>query len=222
MSEDNGRLSKADKADGEDDPARTCFVIAPIGSSSTSVRRATEGLVDTVIEPVLKEFDYTVEIAHRLSETGSINKQVITRLVKSDVVVAVLTGLNPNVMYELGVRHAARKPVISMALEGTSLPFDVVQERTIFYENDMQGVREARQDLRDHVETIHKEEIDNPVYRALEFDVMQNKLRDSGEEALATILGMLERILDQGPKYEKESDHKIETSKTTVLPLINP
>lgn len=203
MSNDNGEHDNA-RNQSEETSRKTCFVIAPIGASGTETRRATDGLVDTVINPVLVEFDYEVEIAHRISETGSINKQVITRLVDSDLVVAVLTDLNPNVMYELGVRHASRKPVISLALEGTALPFDVGQERTVFYENDMHGVKDARAMLRDHVDNIDDENIDNPIYRAIEFDLMERNLRESGDNAMADILDMLQRILNETQRSSRK------------------
>jgi len=63
------------------------------------------------------------------------------------LVVANLTGLNPNVMYELGYRHCVEKPVIVIALDGTKLPFDVKDGRTFFYKNSIAGARRLREDL---------------------------------------------------------------------------
>lgn len=113
--------------------------------------------------------DKNIAVAHRISTAGSINKQLITRIIEDDLVIANLTDLNPNVMYELAIRHAIRKPVIQICEDGTKLPFDIIDERTIFYTNDMLGVIELRDGLEKYVvEALIDKKPDNPIYRAIE------------------------------------------------------
>ena len=45
-------------------------------------------------------------------------------ILNADLVVADFTDLNPNALYELGIRHSTLKPVIHIAKAGTALPFD--------------------------------------------------------------------------------------------------
>ncbi len=145
---------------------KCCFVIAPIGRDNSDVRRETDGLSDAALIPVLQD-KYTVEVAHRIDASGSITRQVMEHLLQDDLVIAVLTRFNPNVMYELGVRHAAAKPVIVLAEEGPRLPFDLAAERTILYRNDLKGGIDIRDRLKRAL--VHAEsgdEPDNPVTRA--------------------------------------------------------
>ncbi|ATO28665.1 hypothetical protein [Bacillus atrophaeus] len=150
---------------------KTCFIVTPIGGDNTDVRRSAEGAIDAVIIPLLTKLGFdreNINVAHRMSQSGSINKQLITRILEDDLVIVNLTELNPNVMYELAVRHAVRKPVVQICEHGTDLPFDINDERTMFYTNDMTGVLELKENLLPLIKTaLEEEEIDNPIYRAI-------------------------------------------------------
>jgi hypothetical protein len=152
---------------------KKCFVVTPIGGQDSEIRRAADGVIDTVIKPVLEDFGFQVDVAHKMYNSGSINKQILNRIINDDLVVVNLTNLNPNVMYELGVRHAVRKPVVQICEHNTKLPFDITEERTIFFKNDMAGVIDLRDTFIKTVEMAINEEVpDNPIFRAIESDVI--------------------------------------------------
>ena len=126
---------------------KTCFVITPIGGDNTDIRREADGIIDEVLIPVLEEeLGFTVEVAHRVDASGSITQQVIQSVIESDFAICNLATLNPNVMYELALRHAARKPVVTIAPHGTSLPFDISDDRVVFYKNDIAGANQLKTD----------------------------------------------------------------------------
>ena len=112
-------------------PEKLCFVIAPIGEPDSDTRKRSDQVLKHVIEPPCQERGYNVVRADKTSQPGLITTQVIDKLLKAELVVADLTEHNPNVFYELAVRHAAQKPIIHLIEDGESIPFDVADFRTI-------------------------------------------------------------------------------------------
>lgn len=112
----------------------SCFVITAIGANNSEERRHTDLVLNYIIRPALKNYDVT-----RADEIGSpdmITDRVIGGILDAELAVADLSFLNPNVFYELGLRHMTEKPVILMAREGTHLPFDTAGANTIFFRAD--------------------------------------------------------------------------------------
>jgi hypothetical protein len=59
---------------------KTCFVISPLGSDNSEIRRNAEGLIKSVIKPVLTELGFNVIAPHEIEIPGSITTQVISHL----------------------------------------------------------------------------------------------------------------------------------------------
>lgn len=189
----------ADQGNGDNVTRKKAFIVTPIGGADSPTRRAADGLIVAVLEPLLNEIGYDVFVAHRISLTGSITKQVIEHLLGDELVICNLSELNPNVMYELAVRHATGKPVITIAEDGTRLPFDIADERTIFYTNDMRGVAELTPALRDAINgMIDKPSHDNPITRVREHAALIESL-DLGDAKTLLIdrLDSIEALLRQ-------------------------
>ena len=66
--------------------------------------------------------------------TGKIIDQIWSGINEARVLVAELTGRNPNVLYELGIAHALRKPVVLVFSNENNVPFDVRHVRVIYYD----------------------------------------------------------------------------------------
>lgn len=114
---------------------RLCFFIAPIGESGSDTRRRSDDVLKYIVRPACEECGYDVVRADELDTPGIITDRVIGLLLGANVVVVDLTGNNPNVFYELGIRHSAGLPVVQILQEGARLPFDISNLNTIFFDS---------------------------------------------------------------------------------------
>ncbi len=196
---------------------KTCFIITPIGSSESSIFRHINGVIKNVIRPILLENEFAdIKAAHEISEPGSINTQLINRIVHDDLVIANLTGNNPNVMYELCLRHVVAKPIIHICEYGTTLPFDIKDNRTIFYRNDMLGAEELKENLREVMGVLNykKEYKDNPIYNAIKI----KRLLDIDTETSGTPeMDILKQILQYMTHESMNSVNEKEVNLTSCV-----
>ncbi|MFI9250014.1 hypothetical protein [Streptomyces sp. NPDC053069] len=142
----------------EPDQPRTCFVIGPIGdpyaAHGSPEREAYEhhlGIFEQVIAPACERHGITAVRADGITHAGDINEQICRHVIESDLVIADVSGGNPNVMYELGLRHITGKPTIHIG-EAGQLPFDIASIRTIRYQRARSHLAGARKEIESALE----------------------------------------------------------------------
>ncbi|MEO6203448.1 MAG: hypothetical protein ABIU05_25170, partial [Nitrospirales bacterium] len=111
---------------------KRCFVISPIGAEGSEVGHHADDVFRFIIQPATEDFDIAPVRSDQMPETGRITQQMFEALVRADMCMAILTGLNPNVLYEV----AAARPMVILIEEGEALPFDVQDLRCTNYEAD--------------------------------------------------------------------------------------
>jgi hypothetical protein len=172
---------------------KVCFVISPIGEENTDVRRRSDQLLRHIITPAVRPLGYAVTRADDDPKPGIITTQIIQQLNDADLVIADLTDHNPNVFYELGVRHALQKPTIHLLQDGQKLPFDVGQYRTIFYRlDDFDHGDRCRSEIKAQLQEIEKDPslIDTPFSTAIEIQ----SLRRSENPLMMSTADILEQV----------------------------
>jgi hypothetical protein len=113
------------------DLSNVCFLVTPIGDEGSEQRQHADLMLGSLIEPALATLGMRLVRADKISTPGLITSQVIDHLVRAPLVIADLSFGNPNVFYELALRHASRKPTVQVIRTGDPLPFDVGQFRTV-------------------------------------------------------------------------------------------
>lgn len=140
-----------------------CFYIAPIGDEGSEPRKHSDLFLGSIVEPALETFGLQVIRADSIDKPGIITRQIIDYIMRSRLVIADLSFHNPNVFYELALRHAIKLPIVQLIRSTDKLPFDVNQMRTISIDTT---------DIYSLVPRIdsYRAEVANQVRRALEAD----------------------------------------------------
>lgn len=176
---------------------KTCFVIGPIGEDGSPARNNADMVLEYIITPVMTDMGYDVIRADRVTAPGNISDQVIMATIESDVVIADMTGHNPNAFYELAIRHMVAKPVVHLLKYGEKAPFDVQDNRYVNYhiENPSHH-KEAQQRLREQIEAINAPgyEPSNPITRARGYASLSHS-EDPKDKLIGNMMAGLTRAL---------------------------
>ena len=118
------KISKGVKIEHGD----TCFVMMPFAEP-------IGGYYKAIYEPAISKAGLrAVRADDEIFATGKIIDQVWSGITAAKVLVAELTGRNPNVFYELGLAHALSKPVVLISSNQEDVPFDLQHIRVIYYD----------------------------------------------------------------------------------------
>ena len=118
------RISKDVKIEQGD----SCFVMMPFADP-------TGGYYKLIDEPAISKAGLrAVRADDEIFATGKVIDQIWTGITAAKVLVAELTGRNPNVFYELGLAHALSKPVVLVSSNQEDVPFDLQHIRVIYYD----------------------------------------------------------------------------------------
>lgn len=97
--------------------------------------------VHDVIKNVCDELDLRALRADDMWNDPTIIQDIFALLFESDIVVAELTGSNPNVFYEIGIAHTLGRTVIPITQEINNVPFDTIHHRIVEYRCCEEGLK---------------------------------------------------------------------------------
>ncbi len=85
---------------------------------------------------------YCERVDEQIFFEGSILDRIYNQISKADVIIADMTGRNPNVLYEVGYAHALNKPTILLTQNADDIPFDMKQFPHIIYGTSIEYIKE--------------------------------------------------------------------------------
>ena len=128
------------------------FVIMPFDEEFTPI-------YGDFIRPVLEDSGFYVKRADDIESQQNILRDIVEAISLSDLVIADLTGANPNVFYELGLAHAMKKPVILITQSVEDVPFDLRSYRLLEYSTHFAKIHGAKSKLKSNAKGILNKKI---------------------------------------------------------------
>ena len=152
---------------------------------------------------------------------------MIKNVYNADLVIANLTTLNPNVMFELAMRYSYGKPAIVIAEKNTKLPFDMIEENTLFYVNDPTGAAELKNNIKKFVNKIDFSANDyGPIIATLKtaaaFENAEKDIQDPESKKIFSLL--LKKIDDIEAELKRQDNRKgvLNLNKNSNLNFYDP
>ena len=172
---------------------KRCFVVMGFGIKTDYINGRKLDLNKSyrlLIKPVVEAKGVECVRADEITHSGSIDVQMYKELLQADLVIADLSTLNANALYELGVRHALR-PFTTIVISEDKLmyPFDLNHVVIHSYQHlgdaiDYEEVERFRAALGNVIQTVlDKKEADSPVYTYLH-SLIPPKLQAEIEKAV--------------------------------------
>lgn len=126
----------------------TCFSIMPFEKSFDDIEK--------IIKAVTKQCKLKYVRSDRRNKPGSIMPQILNDIRRAAVVIADISGNNPNVFYELGIAHHIKGPecvVIIKQKNDAKEVYDVHEYRQILYTHNNEGRAELKRRLPEFIKT---------------------------------------------------------------------
>lgn len=172
---------------------KTCFVVMPFGRNADE-ERWFNGWYTAVMDPAIRSAGYEPVLSAAEDQPSAINDEIRAHLVFDAMVVVDLGGRNPedppnpNVMYELGIRHAFGLPVVLLAWDGQRLPFDVSNQRAILSRRDFLDIEPTRSRLARFIHAAGQGKFYNPMEAVGREAAIDKTSLVLGEESLLAAL----------------------------------
>ena len=205
----------------------TCFVIMGFSKKkipNTNIEVDLDDTYNYLIKPVLKEMNLVAvncdeqnKYAYRCDEiytTRAINETFIRNIYMADIVIADITALNHNAIYELGLRHAMKpKSTIILCDKQTLCSnnfFDLTFNPHITYDSEKQKenseIIKISNILRNVIEVCIKSDdsyIDSPVFS---YDIY--KKGEPSNKSSSQVIPSLRSLIDQGRKHIEDENYE--------------
>lgn len=142
-----------------------CGLVMPISSIDGCNEQHWIDVMGIITESI-ESAGFTAKLVSAADDVGIIQKRIIQNLYENPIVVCDVSGKNPNVMFELGMRLAFDKPTIIIKDDQTSYSFDTSPIEHLEYPRDLRFTKivSFKEELKDKIKATYKRSIEDTEY----------------------------------------------------------
>ena len=123
-----------------------CFVIMPF-------QEEFKKIYERAIKPAIETEGCDCIRVDEIDGGGNIIRHIVNSTDEANIVIADLTGDNPNVLYELGLAHGLFKHVIMLTQHIDKIPFDLKNYRFVKYDLEFDGAERLKNSIKNKLNT---------------------------------------------------------------------
>jgi len=176
-----------------------CGIVRPIAALDNYTESHWQDVHNILCEAITKA-NFKPNLVSNANEVNLIHKTIIENLYLNEIVICDISGKNPNVMLELGMRLAFDKPTIIVKDDATSYSFDTSPIQHLEYRRDLRfaDINRFQRELTDKIIATHEKSTSDPSYSTFlknfgSFKVAQiDQVEASGDEIILEKLRSIE------------------------------
>lgn len=135
-----------------------CGIVMPISGMMEEYSADHWKRVRTILETAIEVAGFTPNVVWNNDQLDIIQSKILQNIYDNEIIICDLSNLNPNVMFEAGLRLSTKKPTILVADTSTTVPFDLRPFQYISYQYNLEynAIKSFIYSLSEKLKEIHR------------------------------------------------------------------
>lgn len=220
MADKTSKTENAEIEEAEETPKPTCGIVMPIAAMENYTADHWSDIKQILLD-VIESAGFTGSLVSDAEETSIIQKTIVQNVYNNDVVICDISGKNPNVMFELGMRLAFDKATIVIKDFDTGFSFDTSPIEHLLYPRDLrfQSILDFKDKLKSKILATYKKSKSDPSYSTFlksfgEFKVAHLESKEVSADEF--IIESLKELKSEIKRLSKTDDNRIALRSSPV------
>lgn len=205
-----------------------CGLVMPISAMGQYSQEHWTEMREILSECVgsISEFKFVVKMVSDADDVGVIQRTIVQNLYNSDIVICDVSGKNPNVMFELGMRLAFDKPSVIIKDDTTDYTFDtgIIEHLTYPRDHRFAKMRVFASNLKEKVLATYKASLNNPshsIFLKNFGNFVTPSLTQSHNTDESTVMALLKIIIQNQTKGTEQKPADLITNRNSEYAFNN-